>query len=155
MTTSQHSQSAIRPARPEERHALIELQRRASLMHTAYRDALLAHPEALDLPAAQIADGAVLVAETNGRIAGFIVVLANGAQAEIDGLFVEPEFWRRGIGRTLMAAGEAAAVQTGVTALSVIAAPEAEAFYAACGFVTTGPERTPFGPAIRMRKNLP
>jgi len=155
MPISPQTEHVIRPARAEERPALIELQRRASLMHAAYREAIVAHPEAVDLPAAQIADRSVLVAEADGRVAGFIVVLPSGAEAEIDGLFVEPELWRRGIGRTLMAAGEEAARRLGITRLCVIAAPEAEAFYAACGFVTTGPERTPFGPAIRMRKNLP
>ncbi|GLQ57586.1 GNAT family N-acetyltransferase [Devosia nitrariae] len=154
MPTFLHKAPVIRPARAEERHELIELQRRASLMHEAYREALTAHPEAVDLPAAQIDDGSVLVAELGARLAGFIVMLPNGAEVEVDGLFVEPGFWRRGIGRVLMAAGEAEARPLGVARLSVIAAPEAEAFYAACGFVTTGPESTPFGPAIRMRKTL-
>jgi N-acetylglutamate synthase-like GNAT family acetyltransferase len=154
MSISLHKNPVIRPARAEERYELIELQRRASLMHEAYRDALIAHPEAVDLPAAQIRDGSVLVAELDARLAGFVAVLANGTEAEIDGLFVEPDVWRRGIGRQLMAAGETAVRRLGITRLSVIAAPEAEAFYAACGFITTGPEQTPFGPAIRMRKTL-
>jgi predicted N-acetyltransferase YhbS len=155
MTTAPASALTIRPARPDERPALIELQRRASLAHAAYRAALLAHPEAVDLPVEQITDGSVLVAELGGAVAGFIVVLPLGdGQAELDGLFVEPPLWRRGIGKALLKAGETQLRGFGVTLLTVIGAPEAEAFYAASGFVTVGPERTQFGPAIRMHKSL-
>lgn len=149
------STPVIRAARADDRLALIELQRRASLAHEAYREALLAHPEAVDLPAEQITDGSVLVAEVDGVVAGFIVVLPLGeGQGELDGLFVEPPLWRRGIGKALLEAGEAQLRAQGVALLAVIGAPEAEAFYAASGFVTVGPEKTLFGPAIRMHKRL-
>lgn len=146
---------AIETARPDQRAGLIDLQRRASLAHDAYREALLAHPEAVDLPAEQIADGSVLVAEGDGAIVGFIAVLPLGdGQGELDGLFVDPGHWRKGIGRMLLAAGEAQMRGQGVRLLTVIAAPEAEAFYAANGFITVGPEATQFGPALRMHKSL-
>jgi hypothetical protein len=41
----------IRPALPEERLDLENLQRRASLALETYREQLEAHPDAIDLPA--------------------------------------------------------------------------------------------------------
>ncbi len=85
------TQAKIRPARAEERLALIELQRMSSLASGTYRDVLLAHPEVIDLPLEQIEAGRVHVAEAGGAVLGFYAVLAvaNGA-AELDGMFVDP-----------------------------------------------------------------
>ena len=53
----------IRLAYIEERLALEELQRRASLALGEYNEQLEAHPDAIELPLAQIERGEVLVAE--------------------------------------------------------------------------------------------
>ena len=117
----------IRPASHGERKALEALQWRASLMWEEYREALLAHPDAIALPDAQIADGRVLVAEFEGRIAGFAVVLRRAdGDAELDGLFVEPGRWRKGVGTRLVRAAEKLA--PGARHLHVIANPRAEGF---------------------------
>ena len=47
---------------------------------------------------AQIANGQVIVAEIDGEIAGFAAVVGG----ELDGLFVEPDLWGRGIGAALV-----------------------------------------------------
>ena len=39
------------------------------------RDALLAHPDAIELPLEQITDGRTIVAESVGELLGFAVVL--------------------------------------------------------------------------------
>src|SRR3954467_196483 len=88
----------IRVAQPEEREELEELQRRASLANPNDRPHLEAHPDAIHLPPAQIANGQVLVAELGGRVTGFAAIVGG----ELDGLFVEPELWRQGIGRALV-----------------------------------------------------
>src|SRR3954467_15890675 len=88
----------IRVAQPEEREELEELQRRASLANENDRPHLEAHPDAIHLPPAQIANGKVYVAELDGRVAGFAAVVGG----ELDGLFVEPELWRRDIGAALV-----------------------------------------------------
>ncbi|MEO7634085.1 MAG: GNAT family N-acetyltransferase, partial [Sphingomicrobium sp.] len=88
----------IRLAQAYERDELEDLQRRASLAMPEYRAMLEAHPDAIELPAEQIAGGDVLVADFDGRIAGF-AALAGG---ELDGLFVEPALWRNGIGAALV-----------------------------------------------------
>src|SRR6478736_2246461 len=90
----------LRLAQPDENEELEELQRRASLELPEYRDQLLAHPDAVHLPPAQIANGQVIVAEFAGEIAGFAAVVGG----ELDGLFVEPDLWGGGIGQALVAA---------------------------------------------------
>ena len=103
---SEHAELSIRLARPEEREALEELQRRASLALGEYNEQLEANPDAIDLPLAQIERGEVIVAELDGRIAGFAAVLIEADAAELDGLFVEPDLWRQGIGTALVEVGD-------------------------------------------------
>ena len=141
----------IRLARPDEREALEALQWRASLANEADRDNLLANPDAIELPAEQIANGQVLVAEVDGGTAGFAVVLPEQDHAELDGLFVEPEQWRVGIGAALVEAAVHEARRRGLT-LMVIANAAALGFYERCGFSPEGEAQTRFGPALRMSK---
>ena len=82
----------IRPAKLAERDQLEALQLRASLAWKDYREALLANPDAVELPIAQISDSRVYVAEQQGTLVGFSVVLARSdGDAELDGLFVDPQ----------------------------------------------------------------
>lgn len=146
----------LRPARADERQALEALQRRASLALEEYRAALLAHPDAIDLPAGQIEAGQIVVAESHGALIGFAAVVPReDGKAELDGMFVDPDHWRRGIGSRLMSAAEALAVAGRAGFLCVIANPGAEAFYSSCGFRTTGRRQMRFGPALVMEKALP
>src|SRR3954463_5015040 len=93
----------VRLARGSEREALQELQRRSSMHEPMYRAQLAAHPDAIDLPAALIATGAVRVAEEEGMVAGFAALLPLEADGcELEALFVEPDRMRRGIGRALV-----------------------------------------------------
>ncbi|MHB1204210.1 MAG: GNAT family N-acetyltransferase [Rhodospirillaceae bacterium] len=145
----------IRLARAEERQALEDLQRRSSLAFERYRAALLAHPDAIVLPLEQIEAGRVQVAEREGMLLGFSVVLpAVDDGAELDGLFVDPAVWRQGIGRRLLRAAERLAGSEGAKAISVIANQDALEFYAACSFTQVGETQTRFGPAPRLRKPL-
>jgi hypothetical protein len=59
-----------RVARWDERQALEELQRRSSMDGPVYRAQLDAHPDAIELPASQIAAGLVRVAEQDGVVVG-------------------------------------------------------------------------------------
>jgi GNAT superfamily N-acetyltransferase len=141
----------IRLANPDEREALEALQRRASLALGEYREQLEAEPDAIELPPGQIERGEVVVAELEGRIAGFAAILTDDYIAELDGLFVEPELWRRGIGRALIDVAVHKARRHGLS-MTVIANPSARTFYEKCGFSVEGAAQTRFGPAIRMSR---
>jgi len=142
----------IRLARADEREALEDLQRRASLALEEYRAQLEAHPDAVHLPGEQIALGEVLVAEDEGGVAGFVVVIDADDRAELDGLFVEPARWRQGIGSALVNEAVHIARDRGLSLMTVVASPTARQFYEKCGFAVEGEEQTRFGPAIRMSR---
>ena len=89
----------IRRAVPRERPELEALQLRSSLNNPGDRDALLANPDAIELPIEQISSGQVFVGESEGKIVAFAAVLPRpDGGTELDGLFVEPYKWRNGIG---------------------------------------------------------
>ena len=150
--TSGNASLLLRLARIEERAKHEDLQRRASLALPEYREALLAHPDAIELPAKQIERGEVVVADVDGRIAGFAVVLDKDGAAELDGLFVEPDLWRRGIGSALVEEAVHAARNRGLGLVTVVAGPSAREFYETCGFTVEGAADTRFGPALRMSR---
>ena len=146
---------AFRLAVPAERSALEELQRRASLMWEEDRAALLANPDAIELPMEQITGGRTVVAESAGQVLGFAVALRReDGDAELDGLFVEPTYWRHGIGRALVEQAERIAIADGAANLWVTANTRALGFYESCGFVTVGEVPTRFRPAPKMRKSI-
>ncbi|QIK95251.1 GNAT family N-acetyltransferase [Sphingomonas sp. HDW15A] len=138
----------IRAAKKEEHEALEEIQRRASLALEDYRTDLEANPDAIAIPEAQIERGDVIVAELDGRLAGFAAL--DGS--ELDGLFVNPEHWRRGIGAALVDAAIHEARRRGLSLVTVVANPTARSFYEKCGFRMEGQAQTRFGPAIKMSR---
>ena len=145
----------IRQAGPDERGGLIELQRRASLMWEEDRAFLLADPGMIDLPAGQISEGHVFVWEAAGVVLGFAVVLPrDDGDAELDGLFVEPDAWGRGIGRRLVDHAADVARQRGCLALKVLANMRALGFYEKCAFQALGEVATRFTPGVAMVRPL-
>ena len=145
---------SFRFACASEREALENLQRRASLVYDVYRPALLANPGAIHLPPAQLEEQCVRVVEESGAVLGFSVVLPRGEVCELDGLFVEPGNWRRGIGRALMEDAFNLGRAGGAWIMEVKTNPQAEGFYVRLGFTRTGLVTTPFGIASKMRRSL-
>jgi GNAT superfamily N-acetyltransferase len=87
--------------------------------------------------------GAVLVAETDGRLVGYLVAVTlaslehMGPMAEIDELFVVPEARARGVGRQLLASLEQALAARGCVRLQLqlgVANSGARAFYRRLGY---------------------
>lgn len=149
------SSITLRAAVETEREALEALQWRASLANPNDREALLAHPDAIDLPLRQILAGQVFVAEQDGCILGFATILpSSDGEQDLDALFVEPASWKRGIGRLLVDHVSNVAADAGANALHVVGNPHAEGFYKSCRFETIGVEQTRFGVGLLMRKRL-
>jgi GNAT superfamily N-acetyltransferase len=145
----------IRRAIPAERRTLEALQWRASLGNEGDRDALLRHPDAIDLPQEQIAAGAVFVLEQDGAIVGFSAIMPrDDGDTELDALFVEPSIQRRGIGRKLIEHCAEMARSTGSSALHVVGNSHAKQFYLSCGFSIVGTFETRFGLGLLMRRTL-
>jgi ribosomal protein S18 acetylase RimI-like enzyme len=143
----------IRCAVTSEQKELEAIQLRASLTNAGDRDALLAHPDAIELPIDQIAAGAVFVSERNGVIVGFAALLPRpDGDVDLDGLFVDPGARRCGVGRSLVDHCLQIVRTKGSAALCVIGNPHAYDFYSACGFNVIGTIQTRFGSGLLMRK---
>jgi GNAT superfamily N-acetyltransferase len=142
----------LRFATLDERAALEELQFRSSIALPTYRDDVLSHPEVIYMAPSLLEHRRVRVAEHAGVFVGFVTLLApDNDVSELDGLFVDPERWRKGIGSTLIRDACDTAHDENAHAIQVVANPDAVAFYLQCGFVTIGEAQTQFGPAPRMR----
>src|SRR5262249_27929706 len=136
-----------------EQKELEDLQRRASLTNAGDRKALLAHPDAIELPLALIAAGGGFFAEREGTIVGFSAVEPRKeGERELDALFVHPNRRRRGIARSLVEYCAEVARTRKSTALCVVGNPHAVDFYTACGFNLIGTAETRFGTGLLMRK---
>lgn len=145
----------IRLATAAEKCILEGIQRRASLIWDEYRADLIAHPEVIVVPSDQIEGGRVMVAMLAGAPAGFVALdWREDGMAELDGLFVEPDLHRQGIGAQLVAAAAQCARQRGCRQMHVVANPRVLAFYRRCGFHKVGDAETQFGPAPAMIKDL-
>ena len=93
----------LRPARLDEAAALEDLMREASMIWDDHREDLLAHPDAIEVPRADLRAGRVRVHEVDGTVTGFATVLPlPDGTAELDALFVRPALMRHGIGARLV-----------------------------------------------------
>ncbi|HEY6128180.1 MAG TPA: GNAT family N-acetyltransferase [Candidatus Acidoferrum sp.] len=145
----------IRTAAVTEQEALQALQLRASLTNDGDRQALLANPDAINIPLEQLAAGRVFVSELNSVTVGFSAIEARGdGQIELDALFVEPNIRRRGVGRLMIEYCADVARKQGSTALHVTGNPHAENFYLACRFKQIGTTQTRFGIGLLLRREL-
>jgi N-acetylglutamate synthase-like GNAT family acetyltransferase len=145
----------VRLAVAAEQKALEALQWRASLNNPGDREALLANPNAVELPLQQIEAGGVVVAEVAGSVRGFAAILPReDGSSELDALFVEPQAWRQGIGRTLVEHCCSAARAAGSASVHVVGNPHAEAFYSSCGFTMVGTKQMRFGVGLLMKRDL-
>lgn len=139
----------IRLAQPDDRLKLIEVQRRASLAGNDgdVRQQLLDRPEIIDLDPAMIAANEVFVAQIGDRIVGFATIITHeGDDAELEGLFVEPSEWRKGIATALVHQIEREAAAWGTNRLHVLANRNVLGFYEAAGFTIVGEQKTELGP---------
>jgi GNAT superfamily N-acetyltransferase len=145
----------IRRAHANEKRALEDLQRAASLANEGDREYILANPDAIDLPQEQIDEGRVIVAERDGAVVGFAVVLPReDGDADLDGLFVDPARWRQGIASRLVDEAGRLARARGARAVHVVGNPHARAFYESQGFVQSGEAQTRFAVAPNFFKPL-
>lgn len=130
--------------------------RRASLSNDGDRVALRAHPDALRFTGAGIAAGRTWVAVTDaGEITGFATWRPVDSElAELEDLFVEPAWMRRGVATLLVEKLRVLLGRSDFTRLEVTANPHANAFYRSVGFAPVGIIDTEFGAGTRMELPL-
>jgi GNAT superfamily N-acetyltransferase len=134
--------ASIRNAKPGEGAGLSALCVR-SKAHWGYDAAFMRKcAAALLVSEAEIAAGRVLVAcDAAGRTIGVTGVTPEGETADLDVLFVDPPAIGSGAGRALFDAAAALARRFGARRLTILADPNAAAFYERMGarFVRNAP----------------
>jgi ribosomal protein S18 acetylase RimI-like enzyme len=145
----------IRLGAPVDLVAVTGVYRRASLSNPGDRDLLLAHPEYLVLEPSGLAEGRTHVAEDNGTVVGFATwAETEGDSVELEDLFVDPRWMRRGIATALVHCLCDVLRRRGADVLEVTANPDALEFYRAAGFVEIGVAQSVFASARHMRLSL-
>jgi GNAT superfamily N-acetyltransferase len=144
---------SIRVANPSEQRELTRLFVRATL-HAGFNDAFVdrAMPS-LTITVPLIGAGAVQVAEQeSGCVIGGAAVTPTALRgmALLHSIFVDPAFWRRGVGKVLFGAAIARARVIGAGALMIYAVPSAEAFYKRMGAIRIGESPFALSPDITM-----
>jgi GNAT superfamily N-acetyltransferase len=140
----------IRLGTPADYPAVAAVYRRASLFNDGDRDDLLAHPQYLILGPDGLEQGRTYVAEEHGSVVGFGSWVEAEGIVDLEDLFVEPTWMRRGIATALVVRIVDVLRSRGVSCLGVTANPSALGFYRAVGFGEVGTARTDFGIAPRM-----
>ena len=142
----------VRAAGPNDLDELRAIFRRASLSNAGDRDALLGAPDALVWEGAELVRGGTLVAVGQEElVVGFATVVPRGDGLELENLFVDPAFMRRGVATRLVAELASEAVRSGAGWMEVTANPHAAAFYDSAGFTPIGTATTRFVEAPRLR----
>jgi GNAT superfamily N-acetyltransferase len=149
-----HTGPVIRLGTPADLPAAAEVYRSASLSNEGDRDSLLANPEFLILGPEGLAEGRTYVAEEDGSVVGFATWVEDGPVTELEDLFVDPGWRRRGIALALVRQIVDVLRARGVRVLEVTANSHAEEFYTAAGFVDCGVVETVLGLGARKRLAL-
>ena len=129
--------------------AAASVYRRASLSNAGDRANLLAHPEYLILGPEGLAEGRTHVAEQDGSVVGFATWAETAGTIELEDLFVDPGYRRRGIATALVSRIAEVVQARGAERLEVTANTHALGFYRAVGFADCGVAETVFGAAPR------
>jgi GNAT superfamily N-acetyltransferase len=144
----------IRDAELDEISALESLKRRSRSVWEADRSGPALSADVAELPVEAIRERRVRVAaDGEGRPVGVSVVRANrGGVCRLEGLFVDPDSVRQGVGRLLVADVLERATRRRANSVEVIADPRAQGFYRRLGFRRAGEVTTRVGPAVRMER---
>ena len=145
-----HTVEMIRLGTAADLTAASGVYRRASLSNAGDRDNLLAHPEHLILGPEGLAEGRTHVAEEDGSVVGFATWAESAGTIELEDLFVDPDYRRRGIAMALVNSIAEILRARGAERLEVTANPHAMGFYRAAGFTDCGVAETNFGAAPRL-----
>jgi GNAT superfamily N-acetyltransferase len=135
--------------------ALSDVFRRSSVSNEGDRALIAAHPEFLVFADVSVrAQRTRVTVDGDGHVLGFATTLVAGDVDELEDLFVDPDWMRRGIASGLIADVARRARDRGATRIEVNANEHASDFYRHAGFVQVGEAQTEGGPAPRMHLDL-
>ncbi len=151
--------TTVRTAVPADLPELQRIYRSASLSNSRDAPVLLARPEFLHFAGEGLEEGrtrlAVADVEDMETALGFATVTVGAVgEPELDDLFVEPRWHRRGIARRLIADAVETIRASGHHRLWVTGNPHAAAFYEAVGFVGSELVDTELGPGLRLHLDV-
>jgi N-acetylglutamate synthase-like GNAT family acetyltransferase len=142
---------SIRNAQPDEQRELTHLCVRATVQ-AGYDEAFIGRVmPGLTMTVPLITGGCVQVAQQkSGDVVGVVAVTPTTLQgiALLYGIFVDPAYWKRGVGRVLFSAAVARTIALKAGALMIYAEPSAEGFYKRMGAI-----RIDEGPFYYSRKS--
>jgi ribosomal protein S18 acetylase RimI-like enzyme len=145
----------IRTAVPADLPELRRVFRAACLSNPGDAPVLLAHPEFLYFIGDGVAAGHTRVAEGEGRILGFATIADIGPDdGELEDLFVDPQWHRRGIAQRLLLDAVEALRASGRRRFWVVGNPQALAYYRAVGFTGTESVPTELGAGLRLHLDV-
>jgi GNAT superfamily N-acetyltransferase len=128
---------------------------RASLSNDNDREPLLAHPQWLVVSDARIQDGRMRAAvDHRDAVVGFASYQITDGVAELEDLFVDPPWMRRGVGAALVLEIAELLRLLDFERLEVTANPHAMAFYQHMEFVFDHMVETEFSEAPRMFRRI-
>ena len=133
---------------------LARIFREASLTNDDDRPNLLAHPDVLEFADTGVREQRTRAALVDGKVVGFATLAPHELGIELEDLFVDPNWMRRGIASALVRDAAEIARLTGHARIELTANHHALAFYEHAGFVIDGEAQTQFGPALQMHLDL-
>ena len=93
--------------------------------------------------AASIAEHPTTVAEVDGTLAAFCQLRLGAPSADLEHLWVHPDYMGQGLGRALLSHALQHLAAIGTATLHIDADPHAEGFYRRCGATTVGATPAP------------
>ncbi|MBV9979557.1 GNAT family N-acetyltransferase [Bradyrhizobium sp.] len=143
----------VRPARVDEAAELTEIAVRAT-KHDGYDDdTIVRFMPGLKVNLALIAAGLVFVAEGEAGIRqGYVAARPTGIGGLIllEGIFVDPAFWRGGVGSRLFAAVVELSRKMAGSVILINSNPSAVGFYARLGANKIGTTPFVFSPDVKL-----
>ena len=144
----------IRDAIDDDVRSLRDVYRRASLSNESDREILLQHPQSLEYVVPQAAQSRCRVALADSRaLIGFATTTGGSDLLELEDLFVDPAWMRRGVGRSLIDDVIIYARSVGITRVEVDGNPHALSFYTDVGFKVDATVTTEFGFGYRLHRD--
>ncbi len=140
----------IRDAVLDDMEALQQIFRRASWSNESDRPLLRIHPEFLELSDIAVREGRTRVAVIADAIVGLATLRMSDFAAELEDLFVDPDWMRHGVATALVCDAKVCSRRDGVGRIEVDANDHALAFYEAAGFRSVGRVALAHGTPTRM-----